>query len=503
MTIRVYNTMTRAKEEFVPREPEKVAMYVCGPTVYNHIHIGNARTFLTFDIIRRYLSWRGFDVTFVQNVTDVDDKIIKRAAEEGLSAAEVAETYTREFRLAMEALDILRPSRQPLATETIPQMIHMVERLIASGHAYEVDGDVYFSVRSFAGYGKLSGRDIDDLESGARVDVDERKQDPLDFALWKTAKPGEPHWSSPWGEGRPGWHLECSVMSEEELGLPFDIHGGASDLIFPHHENELAQSEAATGEMFVKYWMHGGLLQVNAEKMSKSLGNFMLLKDVLEVYPTPVVRLFMMQTHYRSPLEFSTDRLDEAATAYERITGPLRDLEVVKRSRARERAETGAGDGVWATRLTKAVEDAKVRFVEEMDDDFNTAGGLAVVFGLVREMNAFIWEGPGVGEHGEHLPLLERAATAIKEPLEVLGIEIDLQPVRVSEYPAEVLELAADYAGYTGVVGTEAVDALRKARDVVRSEKNWAVADAMRDRLQTLGFTVEDKPDGSHITYGR
>ncbi|MDP3631300.1 MAG: cysteine--tRNA ligase, partial [Actinomycetota bacterium] len=285
MPIRVHNTMTRTKEEFVPREAGKVAMYVCGPTVYNHIHIGNARTFLTFDVIRRYFIWRGFDVTFVQNITDVDDKIIKRAAEEGIAPAEVADTYTFAFRSAMESLGVERPTSQPLATQTIPQMIDMIERLIAGGHAYAVDGDVYFSVRSFPAYGKLSGRDIDDLESGARVDVDDRKQDPLDFALWKTAKPGEPHWPSPWGEGRPGWHIECSVMSEGELGLPFDIHGGASDLIFPHHENELAQSEAATGTQFVKYWLHGGLLQVNAEKMSKSLGNFMLLKDVLESYP--------------------------------------------------------------------------------------------------------------------------------------------------------------------------------------------------------------------------
>ncbi len=503
MAIRVYNTMTRTKEAFVPRDPEKVAMYVCGPTVYNHIHIGNARTFLTFDIIRRYLTWRGYDVTFVQNITDVDDKIINRAAEQGIPAIELAETFTAAFRSAMAELGIEKPSRQPMATQTIPQMIGMVERLIATGHAYEVDGDVYFSVRSFPGYGKLSGRDIDDLESGSRVEVDTRKNDPLDFALWKTAKPGEPRWPSPWGEGRPGWHLECSVMSEEELGLPFDIHGGASDLIFPHHENELAQSEAATGETFVKYWLHGGLLQVNAEKMSKSLGNFMLLKDVLAVYPTPVVRLFMMQTHYRSPLEFSTDRLDEARTAYERVAGPLRDLEIAKRSRARERVAGDDGTGVWVTRLTKAIADCRARFTEDMDDDFNTAGALAAVFGLVREMNAFIWEGPGIGAHGENLPLLERAAAGIKEPLAVLGIEIDAHPVRVAEYPEEVMQLAADYAGYAGSDSSEAVDALRKARDVARSERNWSVADGMRDRLQELGFVVEDKPDGTHITYGR
>ncbi|MHB8741184.1 MAG: cysteine--tRNA ligase, partial [Coriobacteriia bacterium] len=302
MAIRVYNTLSRNKQEFVPREPGVVSMYVCGPNVYNHIHIGNARTFLTFDVIRRYLTFRGFDVRFVQNITDVDDKIIARANEEGREPAEVATEYTRAFQEAMSALGVLRPTVQPKATETIDAMIEMTSRLIERGHAYVIDGDVYFSVRSFPGYGKLSGRNIDELESGSRVGVDERKKDPLDFALWKSAKPGEPHWSSPWGEGRPGWHLECSVMSERELGLTFDIHGGASDLIFPHHENEIAQSEAATGEPFVRYWLHGGLLQVDQEKMSKSLGNFLLLKEVLERYPAPVVRLLMLQTHYRSPL---------------------------------------------------------------------------------------------------------------------------------------------------------------------------------------------------------
>ncbi len=322
MSIRLYNTLSRTKEDLVPRDEGRIAMYVCGPTVYNHIHIGNARTFLSFDVIRRYLDYRGFDVTFVQNITDVDDKIINRANEEERSVGEVAREYTKAFQDAMEALSIKKPTVAPKATETIPEMIEMVQRLIDRNNAYAVDGDVYFSVRSFDGYGKLSGRDIDDMNAVARVDADDRKRDPLDFALWKAAKPGEPHWPSPWGEGRPGWHLECSVMSERELGVTFDIHGGASDLIFPHHENEIAQSEAATGEPFVRYWMHGGLLQVNQEKMSKSLGNFMLLKDVLVEYEAPVVRLMMLQTHYRSPLDFSTDRLEESRVAYDRIVGP-------------------------------------------------------------------------------------------------------------------------------------------------------------------------------------
>lgn len=501
MSIRVYNTLSRSKEDFEPRDAGKVSMYVCGPTVYNHIHIGNARTFLSFDVIRRYLEFRGFDVTFVQNITDVDDKIINRANEEGRSAAQVAEEYTDAFLSAMDALGVKRPTVQPKATETIPEMIGMVERLIERGYAYPVDGDVYFSVRSFEGYGKLSGRDIDEMNSGARVDVDERKSDPLDFALWKAAKPGEPHWTSPWGEGRPGWHLECSVMSEKELGVTFDMHGGASDLIFPHHENEIAQSEAATGEPFARYWLHGGLLQVNAEKMSKSLGNFMLLREVLQSYDAPVVRLMMLQTQYRSPLEFSTDRLDEARTAYDRLVTPLRDLEMAKRTHANTLDLTIEETLAVTKRLEDAIHDARHKFTEAMDDDFNTAGALAAVFGLVRELNSFIWEGPGVGPDDVHTQLLDRAAVAIRELAGVLGIELQIARREIAEYPPAVLQLAADYAGYAGADGAQAVDALRKARDVARSEKNWAVADAVRDRLNEIGFLVEDKPDGTHISF--
>ena len=501
MSIRVYNTLSRTKEEFEPREPGKVAMYVCGPTVYNHIHIGNARTFLSFDVIRRYLEFRGFDVTFVQNITDVDDKIINKANEEGRTAAEVAEEYTNAFLAAMDALGVKRPTVQPKATETIGEMLVMIQRLITRGYAYEVEGDVYFSVRKFDGYGKLSGRDIDEMNSGSRVDVDERKTDPLDFALWKAAKPGEPHWASPWGEGRPGWHLECSVMSEKELGVTFDMHGGASDLIFPHHENEIAQSEAATGAQFARYWLHGGLLQVNAEKMSKSLGNFMLLRDVLADYDASVVRLMMLQTHYRSPLEFSTERLDEARTAYDRLVTPLRDLEMTRRTHAISLELTAEEAHDVTTRLEDAIHDSRHKFTEAMDDDFNTAGALAAVFTLVRELNSFIWEGPGVGPQDAYAPLLDRAAVAVRELVGVLGIELHTERRTVAEYPPAVLELAADYAGYTGGDGAEAVDALRKARDVARTEKNWAVADAIRNRLNEVGFLVEDKPDGTHINY--
>lgn len=491
--MRVYNTLTRTKEEFVPREPGKVSMYVCGPTVYNHIHIGNARTFLSFDVIRRYLEWRGFDVTFVQNVTDVDDKIINRANEEGRSAAEVATEYTGAFIAAMRALGVEDPTVRPRATETIPQMIGMIERLIERDHAYAVDGDVYFSVRSFPAYGRLSGHDIDDLCAGKRVEVDDRKRDPLDFALWKAAKPGEPHWPSPWGEGRPGWHIECSVMSEEELGLPFDIHGGGADLTFPHHENELAQSEAATGLPFVKYWLHGGMLQVNAEKMSKSLGNFLLLRDVLERYPAPVIRLLMLQTHYRSPLDFSDARLEDTTHAYERLENLVRNLRWV-----RSLAACGLGapaDACGALRLH--ISTARDKFIAEMDDDFNTAGALAAVFELAKAANVFLADFQSDLCADDKESLLE-AERLVVELLGVLGIEIS--DVENCDYPAEVVDLAREVAGYSGADPVEAVDVLLACRAAARAEKEWARADAVRDGLSALGFTVEDTPQGARVT---
>jgi len=495
VTLRLYNTMARTKEDFAPREEGKVFMYICGPTVYNHIHIGNARTFLSFDVIRRYLEYRGFDVRFVQNITDVDDKIIKAANEEGVPAADVAARYADAFLKAMSDLGVKKPSAQPRATETIPGMIAMIERLIERGHAYVMDGDVYFSVRSFEGYGKLSGRDIDELEIGARVAADERKQDPLDFALWKSAKPGEPHWTSPWGDGRPGWHIECSVMSEAELGVPFDIHGGATDLIFPHHENELAQSEAATGRPFVRYWMHGGLLQVNAEKMSKSLGNFMLLRDVLTKYPAPVVRLLMLQTHYRSPLEFSTDRLDEASAALERVANAVRNLRWARTNVVGD--EVASIDDRAA--LQAALIEARVKFETDMDDDFNTAGALSAVFDLARESNSFLAANQS-GLAAQDGALLASAEVEIVELLSVLGVTLPAAP-DVAEYPAEVVDAARDLAGYAGTDTREAVDALLAARAVARSERNWAAADAVRDSLAALGFAVEDTAGGARVVF--
>ena len=376
-------------------------------------------------------------------------------------------------------------------------MIAMIGRLIERGHAYAVDGDVYFSVRSFAGYGKLSGRNIDDLESGARVDVDERKNDPLDFALWKAAKPGEPRWASPWGEGRPGWHLECSVMSEAELGASFDMHGGASDLIFPHHENEIAQSEAATGEPFARYWLHGGLLQINAEKMSKSLGNFTLLKDILATYPAAAVRLLMLQTHYRSPLDFSTERLDEALRSYERIVTPIRNFEWAKRNRAGSPLEPATAEAV--DQLDVAPEATREAFVEAMDDDFNTAGALAAIFDAVRLVNGFL-EGYGIGDNARYAGRLEAAVDTVRELLGVLGIEVETSSAS-TEYPPDVLPIARDLAGYAGTDVKAAVDALLATRAVARTERNWALADAVRDSLGLLGFAIEDTSAGARVVY--
>lgn len=495
MSLRVHNTATRRKETFLPRNPGEVSMYVCGPTVYNHIHIGNARTFLSFDVIRRYLEFRGNEVTFVQNITDVDDKIIARAAEEGRDWFEVAVEYTAEFQEIMARLEVKSPTVAPKATEMIPEMVELASRLIDSGHAYEVDGDVYFSVRSFPDYGKLSGRDIDEMNAGSRVEVDERKRDPLDFALWKSAKPGEPKWPSPWGDGRPGWHLECSAMSEKELGVTFDIHGGAADLVFPHHENEIAQSEADTGAPLANYWLHGGLLRVDQEKMSKSLGNFMLLRDVLEDFEPAVVRLMMLQTHYRSPLEFSVHRLQEARTAYERLVVPVRAIAEIESEGRRWADEPTSAEA--REELASAIVRTREAFVAEMDDDFNTAGAVAALFELVRAVNRFLGRF-GTGDDGENLPLLIEAKETLIELAGALGIAL----LGVSEedaYPDEVVSLARELLGYEGANAEDAVQALLAARETARSERDWSKADQVRDGLAALGLAIEDTPSGARV----
>ncbi len=494
--VRLYNTQTKKKEDFQPLQAGKVGMYVCGPTVYNYIHIGNARTFLCFDIIRRYLMWRGFDVTFVQNVTDVDDKIIARAQEEGRTAAEVAEEFTAAFIDDMHALNVLDPDVRPKATEEIDAMIDLVQRLVDTGHAYEADGDVYFSVRSHPDYGELSHRDIDELESGhrdLRTDPDSiegRKRDPLDFAVWKAAKPGEPSWESPWGQGRPGWHCECSAMSRKYLGLPFDIHGGGADLVFPHHENETAQSKAAYGTGFARYWIHSGMLQINAEKMSKSLGNFLLLRDVLETTSADVLRMLAVQTLYRSPLDFNEERVAEAAAALERITGLCDRIDwAIKNAQ-----DIPSPLDVQA--LLDACSQTRDDFTAAMDDDFNTAGAMGHVFTLVGELNTQLGDKT---VSTADVSALEEVRDTIAELMGVFGIDVAAGSPQAA-YPAEVVGLAAGLIDFAGTDPAEAVDALLQAREQARKAKNFELADKVRDGLADLGLRIEDTPQGARIS---
>lgn len=497
--IKLYNTKAREKVPFESRERGKVGMYVCGPTVYNYIHIGNARTFISFDVIRRYFMWRGFDVTFVQNVTDVDDKIIAKANEEGREASAVAAEYTAAFIEDMRKANVLDPDIRPKATEEIPAMIELIQELIDGDHAYEVDGDVYFAVRSFPAYGQLSGRNVDEMECGHRElradgkGIEDRKRDPLDFALWKAAKPGEPSWESPWGQGRPGWHIECSAMSRRYLGLPFDIHGGGADLVFPHHENECAQSEAACGCTFANYWMHGGMLQINAEKMSKSLGNFMLLRDVLETTRPEVLRFLMLQTHYRSPLDFSDERLAEAEAALGRIENAVRNLDWQL-----ENVED-VPSPLDTRELMKRAKEAKVSFILAMDDDFNTCRALGEVFDLVADVNAQV---TGKTLSLSDVPIVREVRDTIVELVGVFGIDVAAAADcdESDAYPAEVIPLAADVAGYVGSDASEAVEALLAARTEARAAKDWGRADAVRDGLCALGFVIEDTPQGPRVS---
>ena len=474
--IRIYDTKMHKKVDLETLEHGKVKMYVCGPTVYNYIHIGNARTFMSFDMIRRYLEWRKFDVIFVQNVTDVDDKIINKANEEGRTAAEVAEEYTKAFIEDMHAVNVKDPTVRPKATQEIDTMIALVQDLIDGGHAYATeDGDVYFSVRSFPSYGSLSGRNIDEMQAGHRdlrtEGIEDRKNDPLDFALWKAAKPGEPSWESPWGQGRPGWHIECSCMSKKYLGLPFDIHGGGSDLVFPHHENERAQSEAATGKTFANHWMHGGMLQINGEKMSKSLDNFFLLRDILKTVDPAVLRFLMLQTHYRSPLDFSDERVDEAGVALERIVNAVKGLDW-----AIQHAE-GASSVLDADAVNELVRNARRDFIIAMDDDFNSPKALGIVFDFVTEANALV---AGKSLSTDDVALAQAIRDLIVELIGVFGIELDALLGEEEGLPAEVEELVA-------------------IRAEARANKDWPRADEARDKLAALGYVVKDTPQGPQV----
>ena len=381
MALVVYNDLTRKKEEFIPSKQGKVSFYVCGPTVYDYFHIGNARPFVLFDVFRRYLESSGYDVLYVQNFTDIDDKMIKRANEMQLTVAELAEQFIAAYYEDADALGVKRANIYPRATHEIDEIINFVKILIEKGHAYTIEGDVYFEVSTFQEYGKLSKQSLDDLQSGARIDIDKRKKNPLDFVLWKASKPGEPLWESPWGKGRPGWHIECSAMSTKYLGDSIDIHGGGSDLIFPHHENEIAQSECASGKQFVKYWLHNAYLMIDKEKMSKSLGNFMTVRDIRKKYNPLILRYFLLSAHYRSPINFSAEGLDQAQKALERIDNCYGDLNF-----ALETRKTGAKDQI----LTDAIKSADVGVTATMNDDFNTAGALGNIFDAVRAINVHL-----------------------------------------------------------------------------------------------------------------
>lgn len=511
--MQLYNTLTRKKEEFVPVRPGKVNMYVCGITAYDYCHIGHARSALVFDVLVRHLRALGLDVTFVRNFTDVDDKIIRRANEEKRDWREVGQTYIDAFHEDMDRLNVVRADHEPRATEYIQQMQDLCSELIAQGKAYAVpSGDVYFRVRAYPPYGKLSGRSLDELQAGARVAPGEEKQDPLDFALWKAAKPGEPAWESPWGQGRPGWHIECSAMSEKYLGLPFDIHGGGADLVFPHHENERAQSECACDSTFANYWMHSGMLQIanaetgETEKMSKSLNNFLLLHEVLEQVRPAALRMLMLQSHYRSPLVFGEQRMNEADAALTRIENAVKALDWLletgtPRGEAALAPETAEGElaaVLDAAALTDRVAVLRANFAEAMDDDFNAPAALGEIFSFVSDVNGLVADVTVLA--AEEAAAGRAARDAIVELMDVLGIDVTAAEAGAA-YPAEVVGLAADLAGYEGDDPEIAVARLLEARATARAEKMWAVADGVRNGLADLGFVIEDTPQGARVTF--
>lgn len=460
MAICVYNTLTRKKEKFVPLEEGKVKMYVCGPTVYNYIHIGNARPAIIFDVIRRYFEYRGYEVTYVSNFTDVDDKLIKAANELGEDVPTIAERFIKAYFEDIDALGVKRADYHPRVTETIPEIIEFISVLIEKGYAYEKEGDVYFRTRAFKDYGKLSDQSIEELKAGARIEVGQLKEDPLDFALWKKAKEGEIFWESPWGKGRPGWHIECSAMVKKYLGETIDIHAGGQDLTFPHHENEIAQSEAYTGKKMANYWLHNGYIKINNEKMSKSRGNFVLVHDILQQYPGEVIRFFMLQAHYRSPINFSDELLESSKQGLERLKTTVANL----KHRFKECADLGTQKEVWL----KKIEALKERFIAEMDDDFNTANAISVLFDLAKEANIYLRE--------QHTS--KEVLTAFIEQFEQSGavLGLDFSPQE------EMLD--------------EEIEALIKKRDEARKKKDFATADRIRDELKQKGIILEDTPQG-------
>lgn len=477
----VYNTIARRKQVFQPKEPGKVGIYVCGPTTYNYIHLGNARPLVFFDTVRRYFEYKGYAVTYIQNFTDMDDKIINRAGEEGIEPLALSSKYIEEYYKDADSLNVRRADKHPKVSEHIPDIIAMVKQLVQNGTAYVVDGDVYFEVRKFAGYGKLSGRNPDDMKAGARIDVDARKRDPMDFALWKSAKPGEPFWDSPWGPGRPGWHIECSAMSLKYLGTNFDIHGGGFDLVFPHHENEIAQSEAATGEPFVRYWMHNGFITINEEKMSKSLGNFSLVRDILAKYPPELIRFFLLSTHYRNPLDFDDEKLSAAGRGLERIRTSVRLLlEALAKPAGKESAGIDAD-------FSASLDSLKGLFEAAMDDDFNTALAIGIIFDLAREVNIAVQQlGPVLSPADRGLLL--KAKGLFEMFNEVMGF------FKVDPNTGEMLLDGVPDGGQGLAEGL--INLIIEMRREARKNKNWVFADRIRDGLKELGIILEDTPQG-------
>jgi len=460
--LRVYNTLTRKKEEFQTLEPNVVKMYVCGVTVYSDAHIGHAMSAIVFDVVRRYLEYRGYQVRYVMNFTDVDDKIINRAAQKGMDPQVLAETYIQAYRKNLEDLNVLTATANPRATQEMPQIIRMIEGLIGKGFAYPAkNGDVYFRVTKDPEYGKLSGRKIDDMQAGSRIEIEEEKEHAMDFAIWKAAKPGEPAWDSPWGKGRPGWHIECSAMNLSHLGEQIDIHGGGNDLVFPHHENEIAQTESFTGKQFARYWMHNGMLQLQGEKMSKSLGNLVTIDDFLSHHEADALRMMVLNGSYRAPLSYSDDIMDAAERGLDRLRSALKP------------APAGAPGAAIEVRTTldQQTETAQQTFVEDMDDDFNSSGGLAALFELVRAVNT-------ARDAGATDAQLKPAQATLKTLTGVLGLRLGEKKTGSGDADKFILLLV-------------------EVRSEARKQKNWALSDLIRDRLKELGVAIEDSKDGT------
>jgi cysteinyl-tRNA synthetase len=481
MTIRIYNSLTRSKEFFEPLTPGKVRMYVCGPTVYDSCHIGHARSTVIFDVIYRYLISKGYEVLYIRNFTDVDDKIIQRANQLGISTIALAEKYINEFHADMDALNNIRPSIEPKATEHIHQIVSFIQKLYQKGFAYAVEGDVYFSVESFDQYGKLSGRKLDDMEAGARIEVDPRKRNPFDFALWKSSKPDEPSWDSPWGKGRPGWHIECSAMSADYLGESFDIHGGGKDLIFPHHENEIAQSEAAFGKLFVKYWVHNGFVNINQEKMSKSLNNFQTVKDILKSYHPEALRLFLLSNHYRSPVDFNEQAMRDASLGIEKIYSVLDRIEKIfghlpHIPHTAKTKKPDAPDNYWNL------------FCNAMDDDFNSALGIGILFDSIRSINRTLDESAEDVPPGKKEVILEFYADILGMG-NILGI--------LSETPSNYFEKKKLIEVQRKALDPEIIETMIRDRENARKSKDFKKADEIRNKLKSLNVQLEDRPEGT------